>query len=107
MSGHYEAYERTHGVKAETVMMRVAGLLSSAGVSFATCFRVGMAMKYALRCGLKDSWEKDAYKCADFICKALEGKWLHEKMGDENDSDVCDDDSDLGNSDYCAFDCFD
>lgn len=34
------------------------------------------AMKYFDRMGLKDKAESDAYKCADYLCRAVTGEWL-------------------------------
>lgn len=34
------------------------------------------ALKYFDRMGLKDRAEKDAYKCADYLCRAMTGEWL-------------------------------
>ena len=34
------------------------------------------ALKYFDRMGLKDKAEKDAYKCADYLCRAVTGDWL-------------------------------
>lgn len=34
------------------------------------------ALKYFDRMGLKDNAEKDAYKCADYLCRAVTGEWL-------------------------------
>lgn len=34
------------------------------------------ALKYFDRMGLKDRAEKDAYKCADYLCRAVTGEWL-------------------------------
>ena len=38
------------------------------------------AMKYLDRMGLKDKAESDAYKCADYLCRAVTGEWL--EVGD-------------------------
>lgn len=34
------------------------------------------ALKYFDRMGLKDKAETDAYKCADYLCRAVTGEWL-------------------------------
>ena len=34
------------------------------------------ALKYFDRMGLKDTAESDAYKCADYLCRAVTGEWL-------------------------------
>ena len=36
------------------------------------------ALKYFDRMGLKDGAEahKDAYKCADYLCRAVSGQWI-------------------------------
>ena len=34
------------------------------------------ALKYFDRMGLKDEAERDAYKCADYLCRAVTGEWL-------------------------------
>ena len=34
------------------------------------------ALKYFDRMGLKDKAETDAYKCADYLCRAMTGEWL-------------------------------
>lgn len=34
------------------------------------------ALKYFDRMGLKDKAEGDAYKCADYLCRAVTGEWL-------------------------------
>ena len=39
------------------------------------------ALKYFDRMGLKDKAEKDAYKCADYLCRAVTGEWL--EVGDD------------------------
>lgn len=38
------------------------------------------ALKYFDRMGLKDKAEADAYKCADYLCRAVTGEWL--EVGD-------------------------
>lgn len=38
------------------------------------------ALKYFDRMGLKDKAEGDAYKCADYLCRAVTGEWL--EVGD-------------------------
>jgi len=38
------------------------------------------ALKYFDRMGLKDRAESDAYKCADYLCRAVTGEWL--EVGD-------------------------
>ena len=38
------------------------------------------ALKYFDRMGLKDKADKDAYKCADYLCRAVTGEWL--EVGD-------------------------
>lgn len=38
------------------------------------------ALKYFDRMGLKDRAENDAYKCADYLCRAVTGEWL--EVGD-------------------------
>ena len=34
------------------------------------------ALKYFDRMGLKGDAEGDAYKCADYLCRAVTGEWL-------------------------------
>ena len=34
------------------------------------------ALKYFDRMGLKGRAETDAYKCADYLCRAVTGEWL-------------------------------
>lgn len=34
------------------------------------------ALKYFDRMGLKDAADSDAYKCADYLCRAVTGEWL-------------------------------
>lgn len=41
------------------------------------------ALKYFDRMGLKDNAEKDAYKCADYLCRAVTGDWL--EVGDASE----------------------
>ena len=36
------------------------------------------ALKYFDRIGLKDEAERDAYKCADYLCRAVTGEWLED-----------------------------
>ena len=36
------------------------------------------ALKYFDRMGLKDEAERDAYKCADYLCRAVTGEWLED-----------------------------
>ena len=45
---------------------------------------VGKALKYALRAGKKDGtdWRDDARKCADYLCRAINGRWLDECRAD-------------------------
>ena len=40
------------------------------------------ALKYFDRMGLKDNAEKDAYKCADYLCRAVTGEWLDDEEVD-------------------------
>lgn len=40
------------------------------------------ALKYFDRMGLKDRAEGDAYKCADYLCRAVTGRWLSDEMGE-------------------------
>ena len=35
------------------------------------------ALKYAIRAGKKGPWTQDAYKCADYIKRAIDGRWLN------------------------------
>lgn len=39
------------------------------------------ALKYFDRMGLKGPAEQDAYKCADYLCRAVTGQWI-ESEGD-------------------------
>lgn len=39
------------------------------------------ALKYFDRMGLKGPAEQDAYKCADYLCRAVTGQWL--EVGDD------------------------
>lgn len=41
------------------------------------------ALKYFDRMGLKDKAENDAYKCADYLCRAVTGRWLSDEAGEE------------------------
>ena len=36
------------------------------------------ALKYFDRMGLKGDPQKDAYKCADYLCRAVTGEWLED-----------------------------
>lgn len=36
------------------------------------------ALKYFDRMGLKDEAGTDAYKCADYLCRAVTGEWLED-----------------------------
>ena len=40
------------------------------------------ALKYFDRMGLKDKAETDAYKCADYLCRAVTGRWLSDEAGE-------------------------
>ena len=40
------------------------------------------ALKYFDRMGLKDDPQKDAYKCADYLCRAVTGEWLSDEAGE-------------------------
>lgn len=40
------------------------------------------ALKYFDRMGLKDKAESDAYKCADYLCRAVTGRWLSDEAGE-------------------------
>lgn len=40
------------------------------------------ALKYFDRMGLKDKAESDAYKCADYLCRAVTGEWLEGEEAD-------------------------
>lgn len=40
------------------------------------------AMKYFDRMGLKGDPERDAYKCADYLCRAVTGRWLSDEAGE-------------------------
>lgn len=40
------------------------------------------ALKYFDRMGLKDKAESDAYKCADYLCRAVTGAWLSDEAGE-------------------------
>lgn len=40
------------------------------------------ALKYFDRMGLKDRAESDAYKCADYLCRAVTGRWLSDEAGE-------------------------
>lgn len=39
------------------------------------------ALKYAIRAGKKGPWTQDAYKCADYLKRALDGRWLKNDEG--------------------------
>lgn len=41
------------------------------------------ALKYFDRMGLKGDAESDAYKCADYLCRAVTGEWLEGGEVDE------------------------
>ena len=41
------------------------------------------ALKYFDRMGLKDKAEKDAYKCADYLCRSVTGERL--EVGDDSE----------------------
>lgn len=105
---HYEKFEQAHGVKSHHLMMYIVSYLHLAKLPIAYVFYVGMAIKYILRAGLKDEWRKDAYKAADFLCMALSGSWLSERIDDDNNenpvSDMCFDPCDYLDS---AVDCLD
>lgn len=40
------------------------------------------ALKYFDRMGLKGDAESDAYKCADYLCRAVTGSWLSDEAGE-------------------------
>ena len=40
------------------------------------------ALKYFDRMGLKGDAESDAYKCADYLCRAVTGAWLSDEAGE-------------------------
>lgn len=40
------------------------------------------ALKYFDRMGLKGDPQKDAYKCADYLCRAVTGAWLSDEAGE-------------------------
>ena len=40
------------------------------------------ALKYFDRMGLKDAADSDAYKCADYLCRAVTGAWLSDEAGE-------------------------
>lgn len=47
------------------------------------------ALKYFDRMGLKAGAEanKDAYKCADYLCRAVTGEWLSDAEGGPSDAE--------------------
>lgn len=61
--------------KQETVCANLAGAVEPITVHYLLT-----ALKYFDRMGLKDRAESDAYKCADYLCRAVTGEWL--EVGD-------------------------
>ena len=40
------------------------------------------ALKYFDRMGLKGPAAEDSYKCADYLCRAVTGRWLSDEAGE-------------------------
>lgn len=57
--------------KQETVCANLAGAVEPITIHYLLT-----ALKYFDRMGLKDKAESDAYKCADYLCRAVTGEWL-------------------------------
>ena len=64
----------------EAVAMHLEGILLPYQVRY-----LFLATKYPLRAGRKDLWHSDARKYADYICKAITGKFMSEHDRDEKD----------------------
>lgn len=63
--------------KQETVCANLAGAVEPITVHYLLT-----ALKYFDRMGLKDKADKDAYKCADYLCRAVTGRWLSNETGE-------------------------
>lgn len=73
--GHYASGAMETVEKQEMVEGYLEGRLNPLCIHYLLT-----AMKYLDRMGLKDKAESDAYKCADYLCRAVTGEWL--EVGD-------------------------
>ena len=63
--------------KQEMVCANLAGAVEPITVHYLLT-----ALKYFDRMGLKDAADRDAYKCADYLCRAVTGRWLSDEAGE-------------------------
>lgn len=68
------------GMETVVHQEQICKLLEEAGIPSDKIHFIATAIKYAERAGKKEgeSFEKDCYKEADYLCRALTGQWLHE-----------------------------
>lgn len=82
----YASHYRRGGIETVDKIEAVADLLGKSGmVSGAQIADIAHAFKYFDRAGLKDDYEKDIYKCADWSHRLITGKFLNE-VEDESGS---------------------
>lgn len=74
---HYASGAMETVEKQETVCANLAGAVEPITVHYLLT-----ALKYFDRMGLKDKAECDAYKCADYLCRAVTGRWLSDEAGE-------------------------
>lgn len=74
---HYQG-ERETIEKQEEIAYLLSGRVSAAALG-----NIWTAIKYVDRMGRKEgnSFEEDAYKAADYICRAVTGEWLEPGAG--------------------------
>ena len=63
--------------KQETVCANLSGTVDPITIHYLLT-----ALKYFDRMGLKGPVAEDSYKCADYLCRAVTGRWLSEAGGD-------------------------
>jgi hypothetical protein len=86
IDGQYASHYRRGGMQTADKIEAVAKLLGESGmVSGDQIADVAHGLKYFDRAGLKDDYDKDIYKCADWLHRLITGQFLNE-VEDESGS---------------------
>lgn len=78
----YASHYKQGGIETADKIEAVAKLLGESGmVSGDQIADVAHHLKYFARAGLKDDYDKDIYKCADWLHRLITGQFLNEVSG--------------------------
>lgn len=80
----YASHYKHGGMQTAEKIERVCNILKTSGeISGAKIADVAHALKYSDRVGLKDDYDEDLYKCADWLHRLITGKFLNEVEGEK------------------------